>query len=134
MADVISTPLANLMNYILSCGYIPPKILEGSVTLVQKKDKDPTLPTNHRGHHWKFLEKVLQKRTEDILTENQSKLQRGFTRKSSSMNAALLISEMQNEAKDRREPLTLVTLDAAKAFDMVWQSSLLRKIFLGGGC
>ena len=68
------------------------------------------------------------KRTEDILTESQSKLQRGFTKKSSSINAALLISEMQNEAKDRREPLTLVTLHA----DVVWQGSLLRKIFLEG--
>ena len=80
----------------------------------------------------KVLEQVLQRRTEDILIQNQSRLQRGFTKKSSSINAALLISEMQNEAKDQREPLTLVTLDAAKAFDVVWQGSLLRKIFLEG--
>ena len=81
----------------------------------------------------KVLEKVLQRRTEDILIQNQSmRRQRGFTEKSSSVNAALLISGMQNEAKDRREPLTLVTLDAAKAFDVVWQGSLLRKIFIEG--
>ncbi|MEW8562218.1 MAG: hypothetical protein AB2541_08940, partial [Candidatus Thiodiazotropha sp.] len=63
---------------------------------------------------------------------NQSRLQRGFTKKSSSVNAALLISEVQNEAKDRGEFLTLVTLDAAKAFDVVWQASLLRKIYHEG--
>ena len=34
--DISSSPLANLMNYILSCGYIPPMILEGLVTPVQK--------------------------------------------------------------------------------------------------
>ena len=40
VVDVISSPLASLMSYILSCGYIPPMILEGLVTPVQKKDKD----------------------------------------------------------------------------------------------
>ena len=48
------------------------------------------------------------------------------------MNAALLISEVQNEAKDKGEFLSLVTLDAAKAFDVVWQASLLRKIYHEG--
>ena len=80
----------------------------------------------------KVLEKVLQGRTESLLTRNQSRLQRGFTKKSSSVNAALLISEVQNEAKDKGEFLTLVTLDAAKAFDVVWQASLLRKIYHEG--
>ena len=111
-------------------------MLEGFVTPVPKKDKDPTLPTNYRGITvlsiiGKVLEKFLQRRSEAILTQNQPRLQRGFTKKSSSINKALLISEMQNEAKDRGEPLTLVTLDAAKAF-VVWQGSLLRKINLEG--
>ena len=139
--DEVCQPLADLMNYILSCGYIPPMMLEGLVTPVPKKDKDATLPTNYRGITvlsitGKVLEKVLQRRTETVLSQNQSRLQRGFTKKSSSINAALLISEMQNEAKDCGEPLTLVTLAAAKAFDMVWQGSLLRKIYLEGvdGC
>lgn len=39
---------------------------------------------------------------------------------------------MQHEAKDHGEFLTLVTLDAALAFDLVWQGSLLRKIFFEG--
>ena len=76
--------------------------------------------------------KRLQRRTEHLLTKNQSRLQRGFTRKSSSTNASLLISEVQNEAKDRGEFLGLITFDAAKAFDVVWQGSLLRKIFREG--
>ena len=69
---------------------------------------------------------------EALLSKNQSRLQRGFTKKSSSVNAALLISEDQNEAKDKGEFLSLVTLDAAKAFDVVWQASLLRKIYQEG--
>ena len=63
----------------------------------KKKDKDPTLATDYRGITvlsiiGKVLEKVLQRRTEDILIQNQSRLQRGFTKKSSSINAVLLIS------------------------------------------
>ena len=120
------------MNFVLSTGYIPPELLEGLLTPVPKKDKDHTLPTNYRGITvlsilGKVLEKVLQGRTESLLTRNQSRLQRGFTKKSSSVNAALLISEVQNEAKDKGEFLTLVTLGAAKAFDVVWQAYLLRK-------
>ena len=129
--------LANLMNFILSTGCIPSVLLEGLLTPVPKKDKDQTLPTNYRGITvlsilGKVLEKVLQRRTESLLTRNQSRLQKGFTKKSSWVNAALLISEVQNEAKDKGEFLTLVTLDAAKAFDVVWQASLLRKIYYEG--
>ena len=71
-------------------------------------------------------EKVLQRRTEALLTQESVQA----SKKSPSLNAALLISEMQNETNNRREPRTLVTLDAAKAFDGVWQESLLWKIFL----
>ena len=62
----------------------------------------------------KVLENVLQRRTDDVLIQNKSRLQREFTKTSSSINAALLISEMQNEGKDHYETLTLFTLDAAK--------------------
>ena len=57
----------------------------------------------------------------------QSKMQRGLTTISSAVNAVLIILEDQNEAKDIGEPLKLVTLDAFKAIDAVWQESLLRK-------
>ena len=112
-------------------------LLEGLLTPVPKKDKDQALPTNYRSTTvlfilGKVLEKALQGKTEYILTRNQSRLQRGFTKKSPSVNATLLISEVQNEAKDKGEFLTLVTLHAAKAFDVVWQASLLRKIYHEG--
>lgn len=47
--EIVSLPLANLMNFILSNGYIPSVLLEGLLTPVPKKDKDQTLPTNYRG-------------------------------------------------------------------------------------
>ena len=39
------------------------------------------------------------------------------------------MSETQNEAKDMHAPLRMVTLDACKGFDVVWQDSLLRMMF-----
>ena len=112
------------MNYILRTGYVPRQLKEGVLTPVLKKDKDPTIPTNYRGitvHSiiGKLLEKVILKRTDPIFSPKQSPLQRGFTRNSSSINAALLVTEAQNEAADCKEDLHLVTLDAAKAFDVV---------------
>ena len=56
-----------------------------------------------------------------MMEAQQSKMQRGLTNNASAVNAALIISEAQNEAKDIGEPLKLVTLDACKAFDVVWQ-------------
>ena len=73
--------------------------------------------------------KVILKRSDPILSINQSLLQRGFTRNASSVNASLIITEAQNEAVDLREDLHLVTLDATKAFDVMWQDSLMRKIY-----
>ena len=48
------------------------------------------------------LQNVLKKRLGHLLTKNQSCLQRG-TKKSGSVNAALLISEAHNDFKDRDE-------------------------------
>ena len=135
--EIVSLPLANLMNFILSTGYIPSVLLEWLLAPFPTKDKDQTLPTNYRGITvlsilGKVFEKVQQKKTEDMLTKHQSRLQRGFTKRSSCVNAALLISEVQNEAKDRGDFLCLVTLHATNAFDVVWQASLLRKIYHEG--
>ena len=123
-----------LMNRILQTGYIPASMKQGILTPVLKKKKDASLPTNYRGITvlsmlGKVLEKVLLNRTKDKIELHQSKLQRGFTSCSSAVNASLIISEAQNEAKEVGMPLKLVTLDACKAFDVVWQDSLLRKIF-----
>ena len=46
--------------------------------------------------------------------------------------AALLITEVLNECRDRNESVHLTTLDAEKAFDVVWHEGLLRKLYLDG--
>ena len=57
----------------------------------------------------KVLEKDLLKRTESTFCLDQSKFQRGFTKNSSSINAALIVSEVQNEAKLNKQNLHVIT-------------------------
>jgi hypothetical protein len=49
-----------------------------------------------------------------------------------SNNAALLVSEAHNECKEEKKTLFLTTLDATKAFDVVFHESLFRKLYLDG--
>ena len=64
--------------------------------------------------------------------DSQSKLQRGFTEGVSPLMAGLLITEAIAEAKDNKTNLILQTLDAEKAFDVVWHDSLLQKLYKDG--
>ena len=65
-----------------------------------------------------------------ILLDTQSRLQKGFTAGSSSMGAALILTECINGAKNKREPLRVASLDVQKAFDVVNHELLLRKLYL----
>ena len=69
-----------------------------------------------------------------ILTvdESQSKLQRGFTAKTSLLNAAFPVSEAIAKHTDMKNPMALVTLDAEKAFDRVWHERLFQKLYKDG--
>ena len=62
----------------------------------------------------------------------QSRIQKGFTHGCSSLNAAFILTECILEAANRKQDLLLTTLDTQKAFDVVDQSSLLRKLYLDG--
>ena len=60
-----------------------------------------------------------------ILSKSQNPLQTGFTEKCSPSNGAVLITEAIAEATEQKKELYIVTLDARKAFDVVWQESAL---------
>ena len=66
------------------------------------------------------------------MAPSQNKLQRGFTEGTSPLMAGLIITEAYAKAKDKNEPLIMQTLDAEKAFDVVWHDSLLRKLYKDG--
>ena len=78
------------------------------------------------------MESCLKTRLENILDQSQNKLQRGFTEGVSPLYVGLIISVRFFEAKDNQTELLMETLDAEKAFDIVWHDSLLRKLFNDG--
>jgi hypothetical protein len=80
----------------------------------------------------KILETLLTDLMTPILAKPQSELQAGFTAGRSPLNAAFLLQEEINQAKDTKELLYKAFVDAKTAFDVVSQSSLSRKLFFDG--
>ena len=70
---------------------------------------------------------IVLERIKDTLPQNP--LQFGFTSGASPTLAILAVSEAIANAHDRREALYLLTCDVRKAFDVVRQDSLTRKLF-----
>ena len=126
-----------MINSTIQYGTLPQHLKEGILTPVLKKGKDQKIPANYRGItvtsvFSKILEHTLQTRLNIILDESQNKLQRGFTAKTSPLNAAFLVSEAIAEHTDMKNPMALVTLDAEKAFDRVWHERLFQKLYNDG--
>ena len=95
------------------------------------------MPGNYRGITvtpvlLKVLEHILNSRHNKHFHNTQSRLQKGFTAGCSSLNAAFILSECILEATNTKQDLYLTTLDTQKAFDVVDQNSLLRKLHLDG--
>ena len=138
MAKESLVPIITAMiNSTIQQGALPQHLKEGVLTPVLKKGKDQKVPSNYRGItvttiFSKILEHTLQTRLNTILDDTQSKLQRGFTAKTSPLNAAFLVSEAIAENADLKNPMALVTLDAEKAFDRVWHERLFQKLYSDG--
>jgi len=79
----------------------------------------------------KIIEAIIQLRINTTILDTQNPAQRGFTAKTSPLNAAYIIEELKREAKDNNNELVLfiVLLDAISAFDVVDTDHLLRRLF-----
>jgi len=129
--------LAQIINYMLTTKYVPSALTKGILTPILKKQKDKTSANNYRGITvtsilCKLLEKVWLLRAEPILDPKQNQMQRGFTKNTSPSNAALLVTESINEAKDKKEPIYVTLLDVSKAFDVVDHEILMEELFHAG--
>jgi hypothetical protein len=115
---------------ILASDSIPDILKTGRKIPFVKKDKNPLLHTNYRGITitpilGKILEHVLLQRLKNVLPAND--LQYGFTSKRSPLMAAVCVTEAIAQAS-QKNPVYIVTLDAAKAFDTVDHEILLQKL------
>ena len=79
----------------------------------------------------KLFEILLLTRMTD-LNHNQSDLQYGFTKGLTPTMASLILSEAEADAKMRKQPLYIATLNTQKAFDVVDHTILLNKLYEEG--
>ena len=129
--------LTNVINYMLTSTYIPDELVSGILTPILKKKKDKTCPDNYRGItvtsvFGKLLEKAWLLKADPILSKIQNPMQRGFTKCTSPSNAALLVTESINEAKENKKPMYVTLLDVSKAFDVVNHTILLEELYHAG--
>ena len=128
--------LTKIVNAIFREKKIPKRLKLGILTPIWKKN-DKKLPTNYRGITvisiiGKLVEVLLREEVAPILAKTQNPLQRGFTRGTSPLHAAIMLQEAVMEAYSTKKPLYVALLDAKSAFDVVSHDSLLRKLFVDG--
>jgi endonuclease/exonuclease/phosphatase family metal-dependent hydrolase len=130
--------MTDLFNSVVSTASIPTVFKEGVLSPLLKKAKlSRKLPTNYRGITiisilGKVLELLFLLRCGHILKRVQNPLQRGFTSEVAPIYAALILMEVVNEYKDKGDDLTVIMLDAEKAFNKVWHQGLFRRLALSG--
>ncbi|CAG2257578.1 unnamed protein product [Mytilus edulis] len=72
---------------------------------------------------------IIRDRIQPRVLKDQNPTQRGFTAKSSPLNAGLVVEEVYRESVDSNQEFELVLLDAKSAFDVVVHSHLMRRLF-----
>ena len=118
------TLLHNLFLGINSTGHMPEDLCIGAITSIPKKDKDYSLPSNHRGITvTSTIEKVYENAsliaTEQTCPTPLFDMQFGFSTARSPEMASVIVSEAIANAVHHKEQLYIVFLDASKAFDVV---------------
>ena len=130
--------LKQIFDNIYINGDIPSIFKSGIITPVYKRHDKPLEDLNSYRRITvssivgKLFEKVLLKKILPTLREKQNELQRGFTKDVAPTNAAFLLTEAIVEAKDKYEPVYTCFVDASEAFDVVWHSSMSRRLFYTG--
>ena len=127
--------LTGLLYAVIKARTVSVVLKEGLLTPIYKRG-DSSDPGNYRGITvtsvlLKVFEHILNFRHNRILESTQSRLQKGFTKGCSSVNAAFILTKCINESVNNNDQLlltTLATLDAKKAFDVVDHNSLLRRL------
>ena len=128
--DSITPVLTSITNRILEKQTIPDDLKLGMITPVPKKQKDKHNPDSYRritvnSMYGKIVEKVMVPHTRSALKPNSSRNQFGFKESISCTNAAVLLTEIEMDAKDCKTPAHIAFMDTSKAFDMVDHSDLL---------
>ena len=129
--------ICRLTSSILQSGKLPNSFKTGCVTPVLKKGKPPKITGNYRrititSIVGKVVEKYVLTKVRANLDKQQSRLQFGFTKGTSPIHAAILLTETIAESKDANQEILITLMDTAKAFDVVSHKSMLNALFQQG--
>ena len=132
--DLISAPLANIIDLSLPKGIFPEKLKIAKVIPIYKVD-DPSHFTNYRpisllSSFSKFFEKVMYNRTIEFAEQYNIlyHCQFGFHKNYSTSHALIHLINRISSAIDQRETTVGVFLDLSKAFDTLDHQILFTKL------
>jgi hypothetical protein len=130
----ITEYLIYIYNSIFQMGVFPDLIKTGLLTPVYKNKGSRNKSTSYRGITVlpvlnKIIEAIIKIRIQPNILQTQNPSQRGFTAKTSPLNAAFIIEELKRNSKDDKELLSVTLLDAKSAFDVVNTDHLLRRLY-----
>uniref|UniRef100_A0A3Q1EXS2 Reverse transcriptase domain-containing protein n=1 Tax=Acanthochromis polyacanthus TaxID=80966 RepID=A0A3Q1EXS2_9TELE len=116
--------LLNMFTHSFEIGSLPPSLLQASISLILKKDKDPLSCNSYRpisllNVDYKILAKLLAIRLETVLPGVISPDQTGFIKgRYAFSNLRRLFNVVYNSSQSG-DPECVISLDAEKAFDRV---------------
>jgi hypothetical protein len=125
---LVSADFLAMINQSFAADSLPPAVLRGLITLLHKEgDRQPLgnyRPITLLNTTYKFFAKTLQLRLQPVLIELISPDQSAFLPMRYILDNIVLTQETINWAKVSKQPLLLLKLDFAKAFDRVSWSFL----------
>ena len=134
LAEVISSPITDLMQISLNSGILPSGWKDGHITAIHKKGNKSS-PDNYRpvsltSQICKLMESVIRDHIMDFFTGNNiiSESQHGFVPGRSCSTQLLECLDRWTNALDQGKSADVVYLDFSKAFDSVPHQPLIRKL------
>ena len=130
-----SNKLLNLLVKIVNFSFenlsIAPCLKSGVACPIRKKGKPKQDPNLYRKITittllGKIIEKIHLNLNSVNVSNQQNRLQKGFTRGEMPITAGLILSELMAEARNSKTPFYIAFMDARKAFDVVWHNCLFR--------
>ena len=136
LPDNIIECIQNIYNASLACGYFPKIFKSAILRLIPKEGKDATLPHNYRpiallDNIGFFFEKIINNRLRHYLEENNlyNNQQYGFRQSKSTTHVINIMHECIKHNSIQGFKTAILSKDVQKAFDTVWHSGLIWKIY-----